>query len=98
MGRIYHGGVACYVREGLAYTRRTDLEHPTMEMMWMEIATRSGKFLLAIAYRPPSEPIDFWTILEDNIQKARDSTDMPVYFCGDLNNDFLNPRNVIGHF
>ena len=95
LGRIFHGGVACYVRNGLAYNRRPDLEHPTMEMMWMEFTLRSGKFLLAVVYRPPSEPIDFWTTFEENIQNVRDSTDLPIYLCGDLNNDILNPKNTI---
>ena len=94
-GRIFHGGVACFVRNGLAYTRRTDLEHPTMEMMWLEIVTKTGKFLLTVVYRPPSEPVDFWRILEENIQHARDVTNVPIYLCGELNNDTLNPKNVI---
>ena len=94
-GIIFHGGVACFVRTGLAYTRRLDLEHPTLEVMWIEIVTRSGKFLLSIVYRPPSEPVEFWTVFEENIQQARDSTNNPIYMCGDFNNDTLNPRNII---
>ena len=94
-GRIFHGGVACFIRNGLAYTRKLELEHPTLEVMWIEIATRSGKFLLSIVYRPPSEPVEYWTLLEENIQHARDASTCPVYMCGDFNNDTLNPRNTI---
>ena len=87
-GRIFHGGVACFIRTGL------DLEHPTLEV-WIEIATRSGKFLLSIVYRPPSVHVEYWTLLGENIQHARDSSTNPIYMCGDFNNDTLNPRNTI---
>ena len=48
------GGVGAYIREGIPYTRRKDLECDNLEMMWLEIFFKNAKkFLIAVLYRPP---------------------------------------------
>ena len=48
------GGVGAYIREGIPYTRRKDLECDNLEMMWIKISFKNAKkFLIALLYRPP---------------------------------------------
>ena len=45
------GGVGAYIREGIPYTRRKDLECDNLEMMWFEISFKnSKKILIAVLY------------------------------------------------
>ena len=49
------GGVGAYIREGILYTRRKDLECDNLEMMWLEISFKNAnQFLIAALYRPPN--------------------------------------------
>ena len=36
------GGVGAYIREGIPYTRRKDLECDNLEMMWLEISFKNA--------------------------------------------------------
>ena len=48
------GGIGAYVREGILYTKRKDLECDNLEMMWLKISFKNAKnFLIAVLYRPP---------------------------------------------
>ena len=48
------GGVGCYIRNDLNWERRSDLETPEMEAIWIEIFQKnSSSLLISIMYRPP---------------------------------------------
>ena len=47
------GGVGAYIREGIPYKRRKDLECDNQEMMWLKISFKNAKkFFIAVLYRP----------------------------------------------
>ena len=49
------GGVAIYIRNGLNWKRRQDLENESIESLWIEFYThKAKKFLIASCYRPPN--------------------------------------------
>ena len=48
------GGVGAYIKHGVPYKRRNDLEVDKVEIMWLEISFKNTKpFLIGILYRPP---------------------------------------------
>lgn len=48
------GGVAVYIKEGIDYIRREDLENNNVEGIWLEIIVKHSKsFIVGIIYRPP---------------------------------------------
>ena len=45
------GGIGAYVKDGIPYTRREDLECEDLEMMWREISFKNTKsFLISVIY------------------------------------------------
>lgn len=53
--RFRGGGVGAYLRDGVSYERRTDIENmaPELEHLWIEIPGRNrhSKMLLGVLYR-----------------------------------------------
>ena len=47
------GGLLCYIQSDITYERRTDLENPTIETIWLEIKFSTLKNILLLL--PPSE-------------------------------------------
>ena len=54
------GGVAVYVSQNIAATRRSDLENEELEAIWLELRCVNKKFLICNCYRPPNTPVCFW--------------------------------------
>ena len=48
-----HGGVMVYVKEGLHYKRRQDLEPNRTECIWIELINKTKHVLFGVFYRPP---------------------------------------------
>ena len=95
-GIINHGGVAVYLRTDIAFKHRLDLEENSVESVWVEISSLTGNFLLSVIYRPPSERAEYWTILENHIENARESSPLPVIICGDFNsNTLIRPCHIV---
>ena len=50
------GGVAMYIKDGIKYRRRDDLEQKCLESLWIEIFINKLKnFLMTSFYRPPND-------------------------------------------
>ena len=49
-----HGGVMLYVKEGLHYKRRDDLEIQNSESIWIEVANSHKRILVGLFYRSPN--------------------------------------------
>ena len=49
-----HGGVMLYVKEGIHYKRRNDLELRNIESIWIEVANSHKRVLVGVFYRPPN--------------------------------------------
>ena len=95
LSNINHRGIAIYLRNELCYKRLYELEDHAQESIWLEISQPSGKFLLTTIYRPPLERVSYWDELERNIENARDKYQLPIYLCGDLNDNILTNSSYI---
>ena len=81
-----YGGVCTYVRKGIPWNRRQDLEHADLECLWLEINTTVGKFLLGTIYRPPNSRADLWHTIQQNLDGVMD-VGLDVVLTGDINCD-----------
>ena len=54
------GGVGMYIRNGISYNRRNDLDvsNNSNESIFAELATGSQKILVGVIYRPPNQSVD----------------------------------------
>ena len=83
------GGVVAYIRDGIPYTRREDLECEDLELKWIEISFKDAKrFLVGVLYRPP----DSSKHLNKNFLKKFDNTltaanmeNKEIIILGDMN-------------
>jgi hypothetical protein len=63
------GGVATYVSNNLAVSRRIDLEYQDIESLWLEITTNKKTIMLATYYRPPISHGHRTTIVDNFVRK-----------------------------
>ena len=82
-----HGGVAIYIRDSLAFTRRDDLEFDNLELLWVEVQLPSTNILVGSLYRPPNAPNNMWLDIQDNLDLVRDTVHFPIFLLGDGNSD-----------
>lgn len=89
------GGVMVYLSSALKYKRRTDLENPLLETIWVEIKLKSFDILLCCLYRSDFvvSPSNFITELQSSVEDALDFTPY-VILTGDINIDFQHITNV----
>ena len=86
------GGLIVYVKEGICCNRRTDLEHESLECLWLEIKPlKSKSFLVGNIYRPPNSTVQWNTTFEDCIENVL-REDKEIYLMGDVNRDLLNSQ------
>ena len=85
------GGVIIYSTSELSITERLDLCHPRLELVWIELSTKTKKFLIGCIYRPPSETVEFWIDLNITIERAMNQYNS-ILLAGDLNEDLMNPN------
>lgn len=81
------GGVCFYIRSGINYKIRSDLNIPDLENLCIEInKPRSTPFLVNTWYRPPGSPVSIFSSLETLIGKL-DSLNVEYFLLGDVNCD-----------
>eukprot|EP00117_Sycon_ciliatum_P015849 scpid74239/ scgid15537/ RNA-directed DNA polymerase from mobile element jockey; Reverse transcriptase len=68
------GGVAIYYRSTLPARPRPDLSKENVEIIWLEVKSKSGPHLVACVYRPPNEPVAYWTRIEQELERASQVT------------------------
>ena len=86
------GGVIVYVRDNLSVIRRSDLERPDVEGLWLEITLpKSRSFLFGTFYRPPSSSKhtnpNLMNFFSDTIESLS-VENKEVLVLGDFNCDF----------
>ena len=86
------GGVIVYARDDLTVIRRSDLERPDIEGLWLEITLpKSRSFLFGTFYRPPSSlkhtNPNFMSAFSDTIE-ALSVENKEVLLLSDFNCDF----------
>ena len=90
------GGVLMYIRNGLPFKRRCDLECNLMEIMCIEIRLSNKSLLLATLYRPPDDDsslIHEWLTCMEELLKRMYSENKPIILMGDFNIDLLSDKN-----
>ena len=103
------GGVAIYIRSGLAFVRRPDIEifdEGVFESAFIEVMNKGKSFIVGVIYRPPDSDM---TRFFDNLELVLDKINgKRSYLMGDFNLDliktdqhpatgkFLNSMNSMG--
>ena len=87
------GGVGAYVKDGIPYTRRMDLERDDLELIWMEISFRNSKsFLVGVLYRPPDTSKHYSKNFQKSLKDVLDiitNDNKESIILGDINCDYL---------
>ena len=90
------GGLIMYVRRGLDFKRRKDLETNSIEVIWLELLLSNKPILLCSIHRPPNDDShlihDWLTHMEDMLTWAY-SENKPLVLTGDFNIDLLKEDN-----
>ncbi len=97
----FGGGSIVYVSDALYAKRKPLLESTDIEIIATELNTGRNKILLYVAYRPPSDPIDydFWNSLQTCIDEGRNANYPYFILTGDLNADPNTPNGgYLKHF
>ena len=88
-----------YVRDNLSVIRRSDLERPDVEGLWLEITLpKSRSFLFGTFYKPPSSSKhtspNFMNVFSDTIESLSVENE-EVLVLGDFNCDFSAKKRLI---
>lgn len=82
-----HGGVAVYVKNNIPCLRRSDLEIPNIECIWVEIRLHNKRVLVGTFYRPPNSDNTVLADIESSIDLAVDTGISDIIIQGDFNLD-----------
>ena len=91
------GGVAIYVKNGIKFKRREDMENSTLECIWLEIFVKKSKSLLiGCFYRPPEGskylPRNFNDIFNDHLSNVIESNKETIIM-GDFNVNYNDKKS-----
>ena len=78
--------------------RLCHLEHPALEMLWLEITIGKQKVKICCHYRPPSSSIEFWSTLEKASEEVQGHS---IILLGDLTTQSIRQTAntiICGHF
>lgn len=88
------GGVGVYIKEGIQYLRRYDLENDEVESIWIELKQTNAKtFIVGIVYRPPDTSKHLSKNFEKsfiNCIKKLNSETKECIILGDTNINYLS--------
>ena len=85
-----HGGLLLYIKNGIYFKRRDDLEIRGIESLWIEISNKIKHVLFGIFYRPSNSNCDYFSNIEDSIALALDTGISDIIITGDFNYNLLN--------
>ena len=83
------GGVAIYVKDSIECVRRCDLAVRNLESVWVQTNTHGRKILICGIYRPPNSHFSYWNLVNESIDRAKNTNIRDILILGDLNNDYL---------
>ena len=81
-----------YVKDGIFYKRRMDLEIRGVESIWIEVIHNHKSILYGLFYRPPNANGQYFTNIEDSISLAIDTGISNIIVTGDFNLNYLNAQ------
>ena len=85
-----HGGVIVYVKNGIFYKRREDLEIRGLECLWIEVINPRRRILFRLFYRAPNSDANYYNNIEDSVSLAVDTGIKDIVITGDFNLNHLN--------
>jgi hypothetical protein len=88
-----HGGVALYCREKHVMNHRKDLDVKDLEAVWAEMNIKGKKILVAAMYRPLNANVEYWNLIEESINQAKQANIPNMFILGDLNCNVQTPNN-----
>ncbi len=62
------------------------------ETVWIQVKTQRDSFFIGTIYRTPSSTVEFWDLLNRNLEYVCDQTNN-IILVGDVNEDQLNTNN-----
>ena len=84
------GGVLIYVKDGIKYTKITDLTSTLVESTWINIK----QLAVGVMYRPPSSHVEYFTNTLDQLDHIYSKYDN-VILLGDLNYDCVSGVRIV---
>ena len=85
-----YGGVIVYVKNGVFYKRREDLEIRGLECLWIEVINPRRRILFELFYRAPYSDANYYNNIEDSVSLAVDTGIKDIVITGDFNLNYLN--------
>ena len=82
-----YGRLLWWVSNKIACTRRKDIEHPDIELLWFALALSMKELYLCTVYRPPNRNLDFGDALQENIELFQQQCDGKILLIGEFNAD-----------
>ena len=97
IGDASDDGVGVYIKNGIPYTRRLDLETDNLEIIWLEVNFKNCKsFVVGVLYQLPDSSKysnkNFLKKLSDVLNKLL-YEDKETILMGDINCDYLKDNN-----
>lgn len=87
-----YGGLILYVKEGIHYRRRKDLEPRHIECIWIELSNNQKHILFGLYYRPPNSDSIYYSSIEDSLHLAVDTGITDIIVTGDFNFNIYNQQ------
>jgi hypothetical protein len=84
------GGICIYIRNGLSYKRRLDLENAMIECIWIECVFGLTNIMVGVFYNPKSDCRLFYENFDQCIDNLFLQFQGKVIILGDFNCDFLS--------
>ena len=81
-----------YVKDGIFYKRRNDLEIRGFESILIEVIHNHKSILFGLFFRPPNADGQYFSNIEDSISLAIDTGISNIIVIGDFNLNFLNAQ------
>jgi len=93
-GIMSHGGIICYIKEGISYKIISKFNDDLVEALWVEInLPQTPSILTCGVYRKPDSRAEYLTRLNSLFQEVTNEYDDVVIF-GDFNLDISKPCNA----
>ena len=99
-----HGGIVCYIKNGISYKQINNFDDDLIEALWVELNLPQTKpILLGTVYRPPDSKAAYLSRIDSLFQECSNLYD-DVIILGDFNSDInkscnlkINKKNIARH-
>jgi hypothetical protein len=88
----HSGGIIIYTSDKLVTKRGFELEMYSEESIWTIVKDKEKNVLIGTVYRHPNSTVEFWSQLENCLEKAHELLKY-IVLLGDVNEDQLNHSN-----